>query len=578
MTIGIILLCRHDSKRLPGKILRVIRGRTILSYIIERIQHAAPHRPLAVATSDETSDNLIADYCRRAGLHCFRGSLNDVAGRFLECAEQHGWDFAVRINGDNLFLDRDTLHAMLAIADTDHFDLISNVPERTFPYGMSVEIIRTAFYRQTMDQVTDGSHREHVTSWFYDNPTLGRRYIYQNTFCPQAAGLPLALDTPRDFELACNILDRAGPAPALRSLREIYELATSKPQPSPWRGSSGPLLIAEIGGNHEGDFSTAKAMCEAAIDSGADCVKFQLYRGDTLVSPIESPDRNKHFQKFELSREQHIQLAKMCRGAGVSYVASVWDLAMLEWIDPYMDFYKIGSGDLTAWPLLAEFARRGKPMLLSTGLATMNEVMQTVSFLQSVDARFKHPEMLCIMQCTSMYPIPNEDANLRVMETIRASTGLAVGYSDHTEGMAALGTAAAMGADALEFHFTDAREGKTFRDHKVSLVASEVRQLKKEIAQITALRGDGVKMPQPSELENGHEISFRRGVYVNRLVKAGEIISSDDLVLLRPLHGTDARDTNLVVGAKALRDINPFSSISEGIDYQSITDSKVDGR
>ncbi|MBK1646790.1 hypothetical protein CKO25_19535 [Thiocapsa imhoffii] len=567
MTIGIVLLCRYDSKRLPGKILRDIRGRSLISYIVERIRQAAPERPLVVATSTAGSDDPIAGYCRRAGLKCFRGSLDDVAGRFLECIVENEWDFGVRINGDNLFLDPQTLHAMLAIADTDQFDFVTNVPGRTFPYGMSVEIVRASFYRTSMKTTTEPSHREHVTSWLYENPSLGRRYVYQNTSCPEAAGLQLAIDTPEDLERACQILDRAGPAAGTLNLRQIYELATRKPQPNPWKGAAGPLLIAEIGGNHEGDFTVAQAMCRQAIDSGADCVKFQLYRGDTLVSSVESPDRHKHFQKFELTREQHIHLAGMCRLAGVVYVASVWDLDLLDWVDPYMDFYKIGSGDLTAWPLLREFARRGKPILLSTGLATMDEVMQTVACIQEVDARYMQPEMLCVMQCTSMYPIPDRDANLRVMDSFRVQTGLAVGYSDHTEGTAALRAAAAMGAQVLEFHFTDSREGKTFRDHKVSLVAEEVRQLKDEIRQISALRGNDVKLPQVSELENSHEISFRRGAYLRQFVKAGEIIGRRDVILLRPALGTDARETDLLLGSRALHDLDPLRAIREGEDY-----------
>jgi N,N'-diacetyllegionaminate synthase len=567
VNVGIVILCRYDSKRLPGKILHEIHGRSVLSYIVERIQRAAPLRPLVVATSTDVSDDRIASYCRRAGLKCFRGSLDDVAGRFLACADSHGWDFAVRINGDNLFLDSDTLLAMLAIADTDAYDLVTNLPGRSFPFGMSVEIVRTSFYRSVMKEFSDAIHREHVTSWLYDNSTVGRRYVYMNNACPEAAGLQLSLDTPQDLEKATRILERAGTTPACLGLQQVYTLATTEVTPSPWRGAAGPLLIAEIGGNHEGDFEVALAMTQSAIESGVDCVKFQIYSGDTLVSPVESPDRHKHFQKFELKHKQHVALAQMCRAAGVNYLASVWDLDILQWIDPYMDFYKIGSGDLSAWPLLRDFARRGKPILLSTGLATMDEVLQTVRQIQAVDARYCKPEMFCILQCTSMYPIPDSDANLRVMESLRAASGLSVGYSDHTTGISALLAAAAMGAEVLEFHFTLSREGKTFRDHQVSLVAEEVRQLKHDIAQITALRGSFIKVPQPSELKNHHEISFRRGVYIKRPLKVGEIISDDDIVLLRPAHGTDARDADLVAGARVLRDIAPFQALHHNLDY-----------
>lgn len=567
MKVGIVLLCRYNSRRLPGKILREIGGRTVLGHILDRIRRASPDVPVVVATSVDPTDDPIALYCRRAGLDCFRGPLEDVAGRFLGCAEQHGWDYAVRINGDNLFLDPDTLAAMLAIVGTGAFDVVTNVPGRTFPRGMSVEAVRTAFYADAMRGVTDPGHREHVTSWLYDNPDVGRRYLYENRVCPQAAGLQLALDTPEDLELASRIVERASPAPAGLGLRAVYDLATREPSPSPWRGASGPLLIAEIGGNHEGDFEAAKAMARSAIDSGADCVKFQIYTGDALVSPVESPDRHRHFQRFELAPEQHIELARMCRAAGVTYLSSVWDEPSLEWIDPYLDFYKIGSGDLTARPMLQAHARRGKPILLSTGLSTLDEVLQAVACIQAVDERYRRPEWLCILQCTSMYPIPDHDANLRVMDAFRAAAGLAVGYSDHTVGGAALRAAAAMGAEALEFHFTDSREGKTFRDHKVSLVADEVRELSRDIAQITAFRGGSVKVPQPSELADRHEVSFRRGAYLRRPLKAGETIVAGDIAILRPAHGTDARDAELLIGAVTLRDIEAFRAIEAGTDY-----------
>lgn len=568
MNIGIVVLCRFGSERLPGKILRDLHGRPMLSYILERVRKGAGGFPVVVATSDQTSDDPIAAYCRRSGIDCFRGSLDDVAQRFLSCAESRDWDFAVRINGDNLFVDSATLNAMLAVAETDCFDLVTNVPGRTFPFGMSVEIVRTSFYRSVIRDAREKRDREHVTSWLYEHPEVGNRYVFQNRTCPEAAGLQLAIDTFEDLDRAARILADAGPHHSSLGLSEITLLARRRQRNSPWKGSAGPLLIAEIGGNHEGNFDVAKAMTRAAIESGVDCVKFQLYRGDSLVSPIESPDRHRHFQRFELPREQHIELAKMCRSAGVTYLSSVWDLEMLDWIDEYMDIYKIGSGDLTAWPLLKEFARRGKPLLLSTGLATMDEVLQTVAQVQAVDDRYRSPDMFCIMQCTSMYPIPDQDANLRVMDSLRASTGLAVGYSDHTVGMDALCAAAAMGAEALEFHFTDTREGKTFRDHQVSLVADEVRALKKEIERIVMFRGDTVKRPQQSELAVGHEISFRRGVYARRPIEAGETIAERDLVLLRPAHGTDARDTDLVVGATALSRIEAFHGIRPGVHYR----------
>ena len=147
-----------------------------------------------------------------------------------------------------------------------------------------------------------------------------------------------------------------------------------------WAGKNGPLLIAEIGGNHEGDFKYAKKLVKLAITTGVDVIKLQLYSGDQLVSKFQSQKRYKHFKKFELTKAQHIYLANLCKSKGVKYLASVWDLDMLNWIDKYLPFYKIGSGDLTAYPIIKEFAKRGKPIILSTGLSSLDEIKKSVNF------------------------------------------------------------------------------------------------------------------------------------------------------------------------------------------------------
>ncbi|MFY7666051.1 N-acetylneuraminate synthase family protein [Flavobacterium sp.] len=313
-------------------------------------------------------------------------------------------------------------------------------------------------------------------------------------------------------------------------------------------GKYGPLLIAEIGGNHEGDFEYAKRLAQLAIDSGVDYVKFQVYTGDTLVSQVESPDRNKHFKKFELSQEQHIELAEMVLAAGVKYTSSVWDLDAMVWLDKYISLYKIGSGDLTAYPVLRKTAELGKPIIISTGLSTEAEVLEAISFIQSVNDIYKDPNYLAVLQCTSMYPIPNADANLSVMSRLKELTGLTIGYSDHTEGSKALMYSVAMGAEVLEFHFTDSREGKVFRDHKVSLTNPEIKELIAEIQEIKGLKGSNTKQPVAIEIENGHVQSFRRAVYPARDIEAGEIFTTENLTVLRPNVGIDARDYEKLLG------------------------------
>ena len=326
-------------------------------------------------------------------------------------------------------------------------------------------------------------------------------------------------------------------------------------------GKHGPLLIAEIGGNHEGDFEYAKKLCRLAIETDVDMVKFQIYTGDSLVSREESPVRNKHFKKFELSREQHIELAEMVQSAGLMYTSSVWDLSAMQWIDPYIPVYKIGSGDLTAYPVLRETAALGKPLIISTGLATECEVLDAIRFIQYCNAIYKDPSMLAVLQCTSMYPINNGDAHLSVMDRYRSKTGLTVGYSDHTVGAKALHYAVAMGAEVLEFHFTDQRDGKEFRDHKVSLMPHEVKGLIQEIKLIRDYQGNPIKEPTQIELDNGHELSFRRAVYPLHDLKAGTLIKTEHLTVLRPNHGIDARDYDKLIGKTLKVDVREHQKL-----------------
>ena len=264
---------------------------------------------------------------------------------------------------------------------------------------------------------------------------------------------------------------------------------------SNWKGENGPLLIAEIGGNHEGNFNYAKRLVKLAIATGVDAVKLQLYKGSSLVSPVESIDRYKHFNNFELSKNQHIQLAKICKKAGVDYLASVWDLEMLKWIDKYLKYYKIGSGDLTAYPIIENLTKREKPIILSTGLSNLREIKDTIEFIQKQNKIYKKKSHLAILQCTSSYPTLDEEVNLNVIRTIKKVTKLTAGYSHHNKGDLALLAAYLTGAEILEFHFTDSRKNKTFRDHKISLTPQETKILIKKIKKINKLLGNKDKKP-----------------------------------------------------------------------------------
>src|SRR5262245_2193882 len=324
------------------------------------------------------------------------------------------------------------------------------------------------------------------------------------------------------------------------------------------------FFIAEIGSNHEGSYGYALKLCDLAIESGADAIKFQLYRGDSLVSSVSSPDRNAHFKKFELSREQHIALARRVREANRYYIASVWDVEMLEWIDPYIEIHKVGSGDLTCYPMLKALAATGKPIILSTGLASMDEIRGAIDFITDQDASYISDMKLALLQCTSAYPTPDEAANLRTIATLRESFAVPVGYSDHTVGSDAIALAYALGARILEKHFTDGREGKSFRDHQVSLTKDEIQNLLARLHRSETLLGSGEKVLTRTEAELLHEISFRRGLHAGRRIEAGEELTEENVVTLRPRAGLCASQFYQVLGRRAAHRIEFLAPIRLG--------------
>jgi N-acetylneuraminate synthase/N,N'-diacetyllegionaminate synthase len=309
-------------------------------------------------------------------------------------------------------------------------------------------------------------------------------------------------------------------------------------------------IIAEIGGNHEGDFGYAKALTELAISSKADIIKFQIYTGNSLVNRKIDPARAAHFDRFALSIDQYKELAEMVRRGGKVFNASIWDWDLYREFRDHLTFIKIGSGDLTAYPLLEKLAREPKPMIVSTGLSTLAEIGDMLSFLTACGRDLAKSEV-ALMQCTSMYPIEDGEANLSVIGLLKDEFGVPVGYSDHTTGQDAAYYSYAFGAEFVEVHFTDNPENKQFRDHKVSFTPAQIDKLAENIARMKTLAGKRVKQPTASEISNGHLESFRRGLYPARPIRAGEQVTPEMLVAQRPAKGIPANAYAELLGKEA---------------------------
>lgn len=314
-------------------------------------------------------------------------------------------------------------------------------------------------------------------------------------------------------------------------------------------------MIAEIGGNHEGDLGLAKELLNQAIESGVNAVKFQAYTGEGIANKLVDPNRVKHFNKFTLSLDNHIELAEMCLNTNVDYLASVWNENMLSGLIPYMKYVKVGSGDLTNYRFFELISSHKKPLIVSTGLSSEQEVIEAV---RVIDEYYQDCEMgeqsHALLQCTSMYPIEFSDANLNVMSRFKELfPNYKIGYSDHTVGTTAIQVAISMGARVIEAHFTDKNIKSDFRDHKVSKTIDEFKDIIKFAQHVKQLQGSCNKSLLEIEKAQGHDVSFRRSLYLNKDLPAGTIIREEDIVVLRPAAGIPASEYKNLIGKKLIR-------------------------
>lgn len=329
-------------------------------------------------------------------------------------------------------------------------------------------------------------------------------------------------------------------------------------------GSDRLFLIAEIGGNHEGNFEYAKKLLSLAVEGGADAVKFQIYRGDKIVSKQECSERNKHFKKFELTFEQYKELAMLAREMGTQFMSSLWDREAVEEFDPYISVHKIGSGDITNYRLLKELALKNKPLLVATAMSKMEEVRDSVAFIDSVNPSLRREGKLCLMQCVAMYgDIRPAYAHLGAIRALQDEfPDIHIGYSDHTKGKYASEISLALGARVIEVHFTDDKS-REFRDHELSLTNEELISLRSKAEEISVLLGPYAKSPV-SDVETPERIQqFRRAIYLKEDQPAGTLLTSEILTTLRPNKGLDARMYFDVIGRTLAKDKAAFEAFSE---------------
>ncbi|MEX3772194.1 N-acetylneuraminate synthase [Pseudomonas sp. MYb118] len=350
-------------------------------------------------------------------------------------------------------------------------------------------------------------------------------------------------------------------------------------------------IIAEAGVNHNGDRALAFALVDAAAEAGADAVKFQTFDASKLASgnvakaayqkksTDEAESQLSMLKKLELPREWHADLQRHAHQKGIDFLSTAFDTDSLDFLDTLgMPLFKVPSGELTNAPLLWKFARTGKKLILSTGMATLAEVEQALAIVTHAltfneeprnidevwrcwgnrDARKKLAGHVTLLHCTSQYPTPWAEVNLRAMDTLASAFGLEVGYSDHTEGGLISIAAVARGARVIEKHFTLDRS-MPGPDHQASLEPEELKAMVSDIRALQQALGDGAKAPQESEWDTRR--AARQQVVAACAIEQGQILTRDHLTTARSGQGLAPTALWGLVGSRASRAYAPGENL-----------------
>lgn len=318
------------------------------------------------------------------------------------------------------------------------------------------------------------------------------------------------------------------------------------------------LIIAEAGVNHNGSLEMAKQLVDTAHECGADIVKFQTAKLDSLVSKsAQMADYQKKnigvngsqkemLKKLLLSYDEFVEIAHYCKEVGIIFLSTPFDIESIHFLNDMQDIWKVPSGEITDYPYLVEIAKTGKKVILSTGMAEMNEIQAAINVLNE-----NGTTDITLLHCTTEYPAPIKDVNLNVMKILKKKLGYPVGYSDHTQGIEVDLAAVALGAEIIEKHFTLNRDFPG-PDHKASLEPNELKAMVDGIRKIELALGSTEKKPSEAEIRNRE--AARKSIVANRKIAAGEILTADNVTTKRPGTGINPMRWNEVIGTKAIRD------------------------
>lgn len=318
------------------------------------------------------------------------------------------------------------------------------------------------------------------------------------------------------------------------------------------------FIIAEGGVNHNGSLGIAKKMVDAALDAGADAVKFQTFKAEKVISKCApkagyqkrttdtEESQLEMVKKLELDENEHRKLLSYCKDKGIQFLSSPFDSESIDLLcELGLKIFKIPSGEITNLPYLRKIGELGKRVIMSTGMSDLNEIKNALNILIGCGTP---KEYITVLHCNTEYPTPFEDVNLQAMLTIRNVFNIKVGYSDHTQGIEVPIAAVTLGATVIEKHFTLSRKMKG-PDHKSSLEPDELKAMIRAVRNIEKALGNGIKKPSRSESKNKPIV--RRSIVAAKDIKKGSIFTESNITIKRPGMGVSPMEWDSIIGKVA---------------------------
>lgn len=545
--VAIIIQARMGSTRLPGKALADIAGQPALGHVFARAQQSKKADLIILATTTKKEDRVLIKLAKKYGVKTFTGSEQDVLDRYYQTAKKFKARAIVRITGDCPLIDPQIIDLSINKLLTSNGPLDYVGFRRSYPDGLDVETFSFTALAQAWREAKLSSEREHVTPYIWQHSEIFK-IDYIEECKPYAGHLRLTLDEPADLELIRKVYSYAQGKKGtnfylkktlqlfkkypelndinktigrneglLKSIKQdqrvlktpIDKIKTKGKMASLFKKTEGemnfPKFVAEISSNHNQDLERAKKMIAASAAIGCWAVKFQLFKIDQMFAPeiLSRSPRHRERQQWELPLEFIPPLTAYCHELGLKFSCTPFYLQAVKELEPYVDFYKIASYELLWEPLLAACAETGKPIVISTGMATLSEIQKSINILVKKGCRD-----ITVLHCTSAYPTPPEQCNLKVIATLRSKikvpskVHLTVGWSDHSASPTVISRAInRWQAEMVEFHIDLAGQGAEAGAGHCWL-PEQMKPVIEKVHQELLIDGNGVKKPVPAELSD----------------------------------------------------------------------------